>query len=329
MFEKCCERTGFSFSSISLGFWHNFGADRNVASATKIVSYALDKGVFSLDLANNYGPPPGAAEEFLGSIIHKLPRCELSISTKAGFYMWPGVFGQGGSRKHLFESINQSLERLRIDHVDIFYHHVPDGKTDMEETVIALSDIVKSGKAIYYGLSNYSAEKLDQVCEIAKSGGMPLPIAIQNRHNLLRSDLTSELMGIASKWRVNVTGYAPLAQGLLSSKYLFTVPEGSRASRQTWDQGDLKAEDVQNLNIEYIRQLDQIANRRGQSLPQMALAWCLKDYSTENCRMVSQCIGFSSPEQIDEIEPDTLNMNFSPQELGEIAEIASSIDFWK
>ncbi len=329
MLKKTCNRTGFAFSAISLGFWHNFGANREAKNATDIVSHALDMGIFSLDLANNYGPPPGAAEKFLGSIIGKLPRHELSISTKAGFHMWPGEFGQGGSRKHLFESINQSLERLNLDYVDIFYHHVPDSKIDLEETVAALSEIVRSGKAIYYGLSNYSAHALNHVCEIAMRGGHPLPIAVQNRHNLLRSDLTSELMETADRWRVNAIGYAPLAQGLLSKKYLGKIPDGSRASRNTWDQGDLKAEDVRNVNMQLIEQLATLANSRGQSLPQMAIAWCLRNYLYEESRMVSQCVGFSSPFQIDEIAPDGLKTKFLEGELGEIAEIASTIEFWK
>lgn len=329
MLKKICDRTGFAFSAISLGFWHNFGANREVRNATDIVFHALDVGIFSLDLANNYGPPPGSAEEFFGSVIGKLPRYELSISTKAGFRMWPGEFGQGGSRKHLFESINQSLKRLNLDYVDIFYHHVPDSKTDLEETVIALADIVRSGKALYYGLSNYSTHVLNHVCEIAIGGGHPLPIAIQNRHNLLRSDLTSDLVETADKWRVNTIGYAPLAQGLLSKKYFGEIPGGSRASRNTWDQGDLKAEDVRNVNIQLVEQLAALATSRGQSLPQMAIAWCLRDYLREESRMVSQCVGFSSPLQIDEIAPDRLKTDFSEGELGEIAEIASTIKFWK
>lgn len=277
---------------------------------------AFDLGVTHFDLANNYGPPPGAAEERVGQILSRdfaAYRDELIISSKAGFTMWPGPYGDWGSRKYLLASLDQSLLRLQLEYVDIFYHHRPDPNTPLEETLAALDTAVSSGKALYVGLSNYPGELFAEAMQICKKYNFVKPIIHQPSYNLLNRGIESTLLPVTDEWGVGVIAFCPLQQGLLTDKYLDGIPADSRAASE---HGFLRPNAVKAETIDKVRALNTIARERGQSLAQMALAWLLRTKS-----ITSALIGASRPEQIKENVQATKNITFTQEELLKIEEI--------
>ena len=289
-----CGKSGILLPAVSLGLWHNFGSTDSFENGRNIVRGAFDRGITHFDLANNYGPEPGTAEVNFGKILREdFPghlRDELIISTKAGYYMWPGPYGEWGSRKYLLSSLDQSLKRMQLDYVDIFYSHRPDPNTPMEETMMALDTAVKSGKALYAGISNYSAEETNQACAILKKLGTPCLIH-QPKYSMFERWVESGLLDAVEENGIGCIPFSPLAQGLLTDKYLKGVPDNSRAARAVF----LKATDITSEKLEQIKALNDIAIQRNQSLAQMALVWLLKD-----ARITSVLIGASSVKQLDD-----------------------------
>lgn len=309
-----CGRSGIKLPVISLGLWHNFGGVDTLENARAMLRYAFDNGITHFDLANNYGPPPGSAEENFGVILKKdfLPyRDELIISTKAGYYMWPGPYGEWGSRKYLLSSLDQSLKRMGLDYVDIFYSHRPDSETPLEETMMALDHAVRSGKALYAGISNYSAEMTQKASSILKSLGTPCLIH-QPKYSMLQRWVEDGLLQTAEQEGIGVIAFSPLAQGLLTDRYLKGIPEDSRAAK-SW--GFLREEQV-GPAMSKVRLLNEIALRRGQSLAQMAIAWLLKDP-----RVTSVLIGASSVAQLKDNLASSRNLTFTGRELEEIEQV--------
>ena len=312
-----CGRSGLKLPPVSLGLWHNFGSKDNYDNMKKMLFTSFDHGITHFDLANNYGPIYGSAEENCGRIMndHLRPyRDELIISTKAGYDMWEGPYGDWGSRKYLIASLDASLKRMQMDYVDIFYHHRMDPETPLEETIGALDQIVKSGKALYAGISNYNGEKAAEAKKIAEELHLPL-IINQNRYSIF--DRTIEKNGLkkaAKEIGMGVICFSPLAQGMLSDKYLNGIPEDSRIAR---DGRFLHREDITEEKLAKIRALNEIAGERGQTLPQMALSWVLKDDS-----ITSVLIGASRPEQIIENLGIVGAAGFSEEELKRIDEIS-------
>ena len=308
-----CGRSGVKMPAVSLGFWQNFG-DENVSSeARDIVLKAFDKGITYLDLANNYGPPPGSAEINFGKIFHndlKAHRDELLIASKAGYIMWDGPYGNWSSRKSLIASCDQSLKRMNLDYVDIFYSHRYDPETPLEETMGALDYIVRSGRALYASISNYPAEVAAQAITILRGLGTPC-IAHQIRYSMLVRDMGDSLFALHKKEGVGCVSFSPLAQGLLSDKYLNGIPEGSRASRE----GSLKRDFI-SQNIHKVAELNMIAKRRGQTLAQMAIAWQLFDD-----RVTTVLTGVSSVKQLCDNVEAIKNTSFTDKELSEINNI--------
>ncbi|MEJ5188641.1 MAG: L-glyceraldehyde 3-phosphate reductase [Breznakiellaceae bacterium] len=307
-----CGKSGLKLPLISLGFWHNFGEGTPYERARAMALTAFDLGITHFDLANNYGPPPGAAEETLGKILKRdlAPyRNELVISTKAGYGMWPGPYGDFGSRKYLLSSLNDSLKRLGLEYVDIFYHHRPDPDTPLEESMGALVQAVRQGKALYVGVSNYPADLTRQAAAILRSEGIPLLIH-QPRYHMLDRWIETELLSTCEENGVGVIAFMPLAQGLLTDRYLKGIPEDSRAASSS---PFLRPEQITPEVLAKIRALNAIAQRRGQTLAQMALAWTLRD-----TRVTSALIGASRPEQIQENVVAVQKLDFSPEELAEI-----------
>lgn len=306
-------RSGLKLPALSLGLWHNFGPDRPVETQRAILRRAFDLGVTHFDLANNYGPPPGAAESALGDALRAdfAPyRDELVISTKAGYLMWPGPYGEWGSRKYLLSSLDQSLARMGLDYVDIFYSHRPDPETPLEETMGALHSAVQQGKALYVGVSNYSPEQTREAARILAELGTPLLIH-QPRYSMLdRRPEEEGLLDTLDELRVGSIAYSPLEQGLLTSRYLDGVPEGSRAAS---DSPFLSADTLTEDLVRQLRALDEIAKSRGQSLAQMALAWVLR-----GGRVTSALIGASSPRQLEDSVTATRALDFAPEELARI-----------
>ena len=317
-------RWGLKLPAISLGLWHNFGGDRPLEkSGRAILRRAFDLGVTHFDLANNYGPPYGSAEETFGRILDKdfRPyRDELVISTKAGYDMWPGPYGEWGSRKYLLASLDQSLGRMGLDYVDIFYSHRFDPETPLEETMGALAHAVQQGKALYVGISSYSAEKTREAAAILRGLGTPLLIH-QPSYSLLNRWIEPELLDALDEVGAGCITFSPLAQGMLTDKYLNGIPEGSRATQNTSLSPDLLTDEA----LEKIRALNEIAKRRGQSLAQLALAWTLRDP-----RVTSTLIGASSVGQLEDSLGALGNLNFSADELAEIDRYAtdSDINLW-
>lgn len=304
-----CGKSGLLLPVISLGLWHNFGHVDTFSNFTEIVHTAFDRGITHFDLANNYGPPPGAAEENFGHILKKSLsryRDELIISTKAGHDMWPGPYGSWGSRKHLMASIDQSLQRMNIEYVDIFYSHRPDPDTPIEETAEALSDIVRRGKALYIGISKYNSEQTDKIVKQLKQAGTPCLIH-QDRYSLFDRHIEHDLSDIIGKHELGLIAFSPLAQGLLTNRYLNGIPSDSRAAKAS---GFLQKEQVTEEKITQARQLDQIARQRGQTSAEMALSWLLKDE-----RVTSVIIGASSVNQLLDNLKATGNLRFSEEEL--------------
>ena len=313
-----CGRSGLKLPAISLGLWHNFGGVDVFEAARAMALRAFDLGITHFDLANNYGPPPGTAEESFGRIVRRdlAPfRDELIISTKAGYLMWPGPYGEWGSRKYLVASLDQSLSRLGLDYVDIFYHHRPDPKTPLEETMTALDHIVRSGKALYAGISSYSAERTRQASQILKALGTPCLIH-QPRYSMFDRWIENELLNVLQEEGIGCIVFSPLAQGLLTDKYLNGIPTGSRASKP---HGFLKREQITDDKLDKVRRLQELAQTRGQSLAQMALAWVLR-----HSQVTSALIGASRPEQIDDAVGSLKNLNFESEELQTIENILVS-----
>jgi L-glyceraldehyde 3-phosphate reductase len=311
---KRCGKSGLKLPLISLGLWHNFGDVDTFETGREIVRYAFDKGITHFDLANNYGPPPGSAEENFGKILKKdlLPyRDELVISTKAGYWMWEGPYGEWGSRKYLISSLNQSLKRMGLDYVDIFYHHRPDPETPLDETMMALDHIVRQGKALYVGISNYSADETIKAANILKELGTPCLIN-QVKYSMFVRWVEDQLLEAADKNGIGVIAFSPLAQGLLTDKYLNGIPPGSRAAK-SW--GFLQTGEVDRA-IGKVKLLNQIAVKRGQSLAQMALAWILKDN-----RVTSVLVGASSVTQMTDNLDAMNNLEFKNEEIENINQI--------
>ncbi len=315
MIYNRCGRSGLKLPAISLGLWHNFGGVDVFENGRAIVRRAFDLGITHFDLANNYGPPPGSAEENFGKILKadfRGYRDEMIISTKAGFYMWPGPYGDWGSRKYLIASIDQSLKRLGLDYVDIFYHHRPDPETPLEETMSALDHIVRQGKALYIGLSNYNAEQTKKAVAILKQLGTPCLIH-QPSYSMFNRWIEGELQSVLEEEGVGIIAFSPLAQGLLTNKYLSGIPADSRAAKPT---GFLKPEAITEDKLSKIRKLNDLAAERGQSLAQMALAWVLR-----GGRVTSALVGASKVSQIEENIAALDNLEFTDEELRKIDEI--------
>jgi L-glyceraldehyde 3-phosphate reductase len=315
--------SGIQLPAISLGLWQNFGDDRPLRGSRAILRRAFDLGITHFDLANNYGPPYGAAESNFGRIFDedlRSYRDELIISTKAGYDQWPGPYGEFGSRKYLLGSLEQSLARMRLDHVDIFYSHRFDPNTPLEETMGALDSAVRQGKAMYVGISSYSPQRTEEAIEILRRLGTPLLIH-QPSYSLLNRWIEHGLLDVLERHGVGAIVFAPLGQGLLTDRYLEGVPEDSRVRR-----GEAFAESLlTEENLERVRALNEIASRRGQSLAQMAIAWVLRDP-----RVTSALIGASSVSQLEQNVAALSNLDFSPEELTEIERYAveSGINLW-
>ena len=318
-----CGASGLQLPAISLGLWHNFGGDRSYETSRAILRRAFDRGVTHIDLANNYGPPYGSAEVTFGRVLQddlRPYRDELVISTKAGYDMWPGPYGEWGSRKYVLASLDQSLARMGLDYVDIFYSHRFDPETPLEETMGALDTAVRRGKALYVGISSYSPEKTREAHAILASLGTPLLIH-QPSYSMLNRWVEPELLDTLGELGVGCIGFSPLAQGMLTDKYLNGIPEGSRAAENSSLSPDLLTDDA----MAKIRALNEIAKQRGQSLAQMALAWTLRDP-----RMTSTLIGASSVAQLDDSLGALQNLAFSDDELAEIDRYATDahINLW-
>ncbi|KRC47335.1 aldo/keto reductase [Leifsonia sp. Root227] len=318
-------RSGLDLPALSLGLWHNFGDDRPFTTQRDIVLRAFDLGITHFDLANNYGPPYGSAEVNFGRIVRddlKPYRDEIVVSSKAGWDMWPGPYGQGGGgRKYLLASLDQSLARLGLDYVDIFYSHRPDPSTPLEETMQALDTAVRSGKALYVGISSYGAEDARRAAEILRDLGTPLLIHQPSYSMLNRWIETEGLLDTVGELGVGVIGFTALAQGMLTDKYLNGIPEDSRAAAGSSLDADWLTDDA----VARLRSLNEIARRRGQSLAQLALAWALRDE-----RVTSLVIGASSVAQLEQNVGALDNLSFTDAELAEIDELAvdAGVDLW-
>ena len=307
-----CGRSGLKLPGISLGLWHNFGGVATFENARAMLRKAFDLGVTHIDIANNYGPPPGSAEETFGQVLKKdlLPyRDELVISTKAGYGMWPGPYGDFGSRKYLISSLDQSLKRTGLDHFDIFYHHRPDPETPLEETMQALDFAVRSGRALYVGLSNYDADQTRQAAHILRSLGTPCLIH-QPYYNMFGRWIEDGLTAVLDEEGIGCIPFSPLAQGLLTDRYLNGIPADSRAGQGVFF---LKPKDVTDEKVAKVRKLNEIAQARGQSMAQMALAWVLR-----LPQVTSALIGASRPAQIEDAVGALNNLAFSADELARI-----------
>ncbi len=315
MIYNRCGKSGLQLPAVSLGLWHNWGKQDSFKTAQEMVCRAFDLGITHFDLANNYGPPPGAAEENFGKILkNQFPgyRDELIISSKAGHIMWPGPYGDWGSRKYLIASLDQSLKRMKLDYVDIFYHHRPDPDTPLEETMTALDQIVRSGKALYVGISRYSPQLTERAISILKDLGTPCLIH-QPRYNFFERDIENGLLETLKKYSIGCIVFSPLAQGILTNKYLKDIPKNSRAAKSGQF---LTPDSITGDKIKIATELNRIAERRGQSLAQMAIAWVLRTKD-----VTSALFGASSIQQIEEIAAVPHSTQFSQEELTEIDQI--------
>jgi L-glyceraldehyde 3-phosphate reductase len=310
-----CGRSGLKLPAVSLGLWHNFGGVDTFENARAIVHRAFDLGITHFDLANNYGPPPGSAEETFGRIVRQdlaRYRDELVISTKAGWDMWPGPYGDWGSRKYLVASLNQSLKRMGLDYVDIFYHHRPDPETPLEETMAALDHIVRCGKALYVGISSYEPEQTRQAARILRELGTPCLIH-QPSYNMFDRWIEDGLLDVLEEEGIGCIVFSPLAQGLLTDRYLDGIPEDSRAAKP---HGYLSRDDITEERLAKIRNLNEIAQARGQTLAQMALAWNLRHPA-----MTSVLVGASRTRQIEDNVATLEKLEFTEGELKAIDRI--------
>ncbi|OPC04697.1 L-glyceraldehyde 3-phosphate reductase [Elizabethkingia ursingii] len=311
-----CGRSGVLLPAISLGLWHNFGSVDVFSTAEAIIKTAFDKGVTHFDLANNYGPVPGSAEENFGKIVSRnfngFLRDQLFISTKAGYTMWDGPYGDWGSRKYLISSLDQSLKRMNLDYVDVFYSHRPDPETPIEETMQALDFAVRSGRALYAGISNYNAEQTQQAANILRELGTPCLIH-QPKYSMFVRWAEEGLLDVLEDNGVGCIAFSPLAQGLLTDRYLKGIPENSRAAKS---HGFLQKNDITEEKLQQITALNNLAQEREQTLAQMAIAWLLKDK-----RVTSVLIGASSVEQLQQNMESINHLDFSQNELQQIEEI--------
>jgi L-glyceraldehyde 3-phosphate reductase len=310
-----CGNSGLSLPAISLGLWHNFGKEDPYENSKAIVTKAFDYGITHFDLANNYGPPAGSAEITFGNILESelsSHRDELIISTKAGYYMWPGPYGDWGSKKYLVSSLNQSLKRLKLDYVDIFYHHRPDPNTPLEETMAALDLIVRQGKALYIGISNYNDETSEMAFNILKKLGTPCLIH-QTKYSMFERFSEKALQPLLEREEIGMIAFCPLAQGLLTNKYLNGIPSDSRAASSS---NFLKRDDIDVLKLKKIQLLNELAAERGQSLAQMSLSWVLRNPS-----IASALIGASKPSQVQDCVGALKNLTFTEEELTKINKI--------
>lgn len=312
-----CGKSGLKLPAVSLGLWHNFGATDDFEKCKSIVHTAFDNGITHFDLANNYGPPPGGAEITFGKILNqdlKSYRDEMIISSKAGWPMWPGPYGDWGSKKYLMASLDQSLQRMGLDYVDIFYHHRPDPETPLEETMQTLDLMVRQGKALYVGISSYSAEETQKALTVLKSLGTPLLIH-QPKYSMLERWIEEKLLDVLDDNGVGCITFSSLAQGLLTNKYLHGIPADSRAASGRGN-GALEASGISKETVQKVGRLNELAGQRGQSLAQMALAWVLKDH-----RITSVIIGASKPEQVLDSIKCLDKPDFSKEELNLIEAI--------
>lgn len=312
-----CGKWGLQLPAISLGLWQNFGDVNDEKIYRKTLHTAFNNGITHFDLANNYGPPPGSAEVNFSKILHKdfkNHRDELIISTKAGYTMWPGPYGDWGSRKYLISSLDQSLKRMKLDYVDIFYHHRPDPDTPLQETMAALDAIVRQGKALYVGISNYQAPDAKKAIDILKKMGTPCLIH-QPKYSMYERWVEDGLLDVLEKEGVGCIPFSPLAQGLLSNKYLKGIPKNSRAARNN----TFLQNSINNEKLAQLKKLNTLAKERGQTLAQMALAWLLKDK-----RVTSVLVGASSPEQLLDSLQCLNNLQFTHAELDGIEQILTS-----
>ena len=323
MLYNRCGKSGVLLPAISLGLWHNFGSLDDFENGRSIIRRAFDRGITHFDLANNYGPEPGTAEENFGKILKQdftgRLRDELNISTKAGYLMWPGPYGEWGSRKYLLSSLDQSLKRMQLEYVDIFYSHRPDPDTPLEETMMALDTAVRSGRALYAGISNYKAPEAKRAIEILKGLGTPCLIH-QPKYSMFERWVEESsqpdnhsLLDVLEQSGAGCIPFSPLAQGMLTNKYLKGIPEDSRAAKS---HGFLKVSEITEERLQQIGQLNEIAKQRNQSLAQMALAWLLKDK-----RITTVLIGASSVAQLDDNLTCLENLNFTSGELNEIESV--------
>ncbi|MFC2137091.1 L-glyceraldehyde 3-phosphate reductase [Bacteroidota bacterium] len=315
MIYKRCGKSGLKLPAISLGLWHNFGHVDDFNVGKEIIFKAFDNGITHFDLANNYGPPPGSAEENFGKILNthlKTYRDEMIISSKAGYEMWPGPYGDFGSKKYLISSLDQSLKRMNIDYVDIFYHHRPDKETPLEETMTALQQIVQQGKALYVGISNYSAEDTQKAYDLLKKNNISLLIH-QPKYSMFERWIEKELTNVLMRNSIGGIAFSPLAQGMLTNKYLNGIPSDSRAAKE---HGFLQESSITPQIVEKINQLNNLALKRGQSLAQMALAWVLN-----NLAITSVLVGVSKVSQLQNNIETFKNLTFSEEELISINKI--------
>jgi len=324
-FYRRCGRSGLKLPAISLGCWHNFGTDADHENCKKMLFTAFDHGITHFDLANNYGPQPGSAEERVGRILKEMPtgtRDEIILSTKAGYLMWPGPYGEWGSRKYLLASLDQSLKRMGVDYVDIFYSHRFDPDTPLEETMAALDTAVKQGKALYTGISSYNAQQTTQAARIcAEHHYAPLLIHQPNYSMLNRWVETRGLISTCDELGMGIIAFCPLYQGVLAGKYLNGIPKDSRVSDP---HGFLKEKSLTDPLIAATRQLNEMAQQRGQTLAQMSLAWVLRDP-----RVTTALIGASRPQQIIDNVGCMKNATFSADELNQIDAIVAALDLGK
>jgi L-glyceraldehyde 3-phosphate reductase len=319
-----CGNSGISLPAVSLGLWNNFGDDTRLDSQRAILRRAFDRGVCHFDLANNYGPPAGSAETNFGRILRedfRPYRDELILSTKAGYDMWPGPYGEWGSRKYLLASLDQSLQRMGLDYVDIFYSHRFDPDTPLEETLGALDTAVRQGKALYAGISSYSGARTQEAVQILRGMGTPLLIH-QPSYSMVNRWVEDDLLGVLEEEGVGCIVFSPLAQGMLTDRYLNGIPEGSRADKGVFFKKDWLTEQ----NLDHVRALNEIAQARGQTLAQMAVAWVLRDQ-----RVTSALIGASSVRQLDDNLDSLNNLDFTDEELAAIDQHAVDlgINIWE
>ena len=315
MVYNYCGNSGLKLPALSLGLWHNFGGVDSFENAKEMILSAFDAGITHFDLANNYGPPPGSAEENFGKILaaHLKPyRDEIIVSTKAGYKMWEGPYGEWGSRKYMLSSLDQSLKRLKLDYVDIFYSHRPDPETPLEETMGALDQAVRQGKALYAGISNYKPDQTKRASEILRKLGTPC-ILHQPKYSMFERWVEPDLLAVLEKEGIGLIAFSPLAQGLLTDRYLKGIPDGSRASKA---HGFLKKNDITPEKLVKIAALNELAKKRSQSLAQMAIAWLLKDK-----RVTSVLVGASSVGQLKTNLATLDRLDFTPYELQEIEEV--------
>jgi L-glyceraldehyde 3-phosphate reductase len=312
-----CGRSGLKLPEITLGCWHNFGGDQPTDNQRAMIHTAFDAGITHFDLANNYGPPYGSAESNVGKILKDLPRDEILISSKAGYDMWPGPYGEWGSRKYLLASLDQSLKRVDVDYFDIFYSHRFDPETPMEETLGALNTAVEQGKALYVGISSYSSEQTRDAVGICQKNNWANILIHQPNYSMFNRWIEDRLVGSCKELGVGMIAFCPLYQGLLTSKYLTSIPKDSRAANSP---GTLRPNELTEDVLNIVRSLNAIAEKRGQSLAQMAIAWILR-----LPEITSVLCGASRPEQITENCKALENLDFSKDELAEIDQLTKSV----